>query len=167
MQLVQQCDYIYQNKFFKCTYVHLCWFHSKPVQHVQGLYNQNKFSKCTYVHLCLFHSKPVQHVQGFVDPIQYSTVGVCLSACWDFHPPGADPSEPGTPPEQTPWDQAPPWSRPSPQTRHPSEQTPHWDQALPPSEQEPPRTRQAPGTRHPLGPDTPGAGTPLSTDTHV
>ena len=32
---VQQCDYIYQNKFFKCTYVHLCLFHSKPVQHVQ------------------------------------------------------------------------------------------------------------------------------------
>ena len=36
-QLVQQCDYIYQNKFFKCTYVHLCLFHSKPVQHVQDL----------------------------------------------------------------------------------------------------------------------------------
>ena len=26
---VQQCDYIYQNKFFKCTYVHPCLFHSK------------------------------------------------------------------------------------------------------------------------------------------
>ena len=34
-QLVQQCDYIYQNKFFKCTYVHLCLFLSKPVQHIQ------------------------------------------------------------------------------------------------------------------------------------
>ena len=33
-QLVQQCDYIYQNKFFKCTYVHLCLFHSKLLQHV-------------------------------------------------------------------------------------------------------------------------------------
>ena len=31
---VQQCDYIYQNKFFKCTYIHLCLFHSKPVQHI-------------------------------------------------------------------------------------------------------------------------------------
>ena len=26
--LVQQCDYIYQNKFFKCTYIHLRSFHS-------------------------------------------------------------------------------------------------------------------------------------------
>ena len=32
-QLVQQCDYIYQNKFFKCTYVHLCLFHLKLLQH--------------------------------------------------------------------------------------------------------------------------------------
>ena len=24
---------------------------------------RNKFNKCTYVHLCLFHSKPVQHIQ--------------------------------------------------------------------------------------------------------
>ena len=33
-QLLQQCDYIYQNKFFKCTYVHLCLFHLKLLQHV-------------------------------------------------------------------------------------------------------------------------------------
>ena len=38
-QLVQQCDYIYQNKFFKCTYVHLCLFHSKPVQHIPVPFN--------------------------------------------------------------------------------------------------------------------------------
>ena len=58
---VQQCDYIYQNKFFKCTYVHLCLFHSKPVQHIQhstlGLLTHNATGMTsTFLFHILWHS---------------------------------------------------------------------------------------------------------------
>ena len=48
--------------------------------------------------------------------------GVCLSACWDTHPPGADtPLWEQTPlGADTPREQAPPWSR-HPRSRHPLE----------------------------------------------
>ena len=63
--------------------------------------------------------------------------GVCLSACWDTTPLGADtpqsrhplgadtPPRADTPPEQTPpWEQTPHWSRHPPRSRHLPEQTP-------------------------------------------
>ena len=36
--LVQQCECFYQNKLFKCAYIHLCLFHSKlsNIQHWWG-----------------------------------------------------------------------------------------------------------------------------------
>ena len=72
--------------------------------------------------------------------------GVCLSACWDTTPPGAD-----TPQDQTSWDQTPP------RTRHPPEQTP--PRADTPWEQKPP-----PGADTPLD-QTPPRQTPPRADT--
>ena len=61
--------------------------------------------------------------------------GVCLSACWDTHTPGAD-----TPGADTPQEQTPPWSRhpqeqtppgqTHPQSRHPPERTPPIPQGM-------------------------------------
>ena len=71
--------------------------------------------------------------------------GVCLSACWDTHPP----DQADSPPDQadTPPDQAdPPGSRP-PQTRQtpPQGQTPPWTRQTPRTRQTPPpQTRQTP-----------------------
>ena len=74
--------------------------------------------------------------------------GVCLSACWDTHPPGADtplgadPPRADTPPEQTPP------RADTPRSRHPP----------------PPRSRHplAPRSRHPV---PPGVDTPHGADT--
>ena len=40
--------------------------------------------------------------------ILFTGRGVCLSACWDSKPPGADPPGADTPQEQTPLEQTPP-----------------------------------------------------------
>ena len=76
--------------------------------------------------------------------------GVCLSACWDTHPPGADtpgsrhPPRPDTPlgadmpPEQT----SPPGANPpganTPGSRHPPTDTPRARHPLPPGSRHPP-----------------------------
>ena len=89
---------------------------------------------------------------------------VCLSACWDTHPLGADTPQGQTPQDQTPpradtpqsrhppradtlQDQTPPRSRP-PGTRYPPAQTPPKEQT-PHQDQTPPWTRHPPGSRHP------------------
>ena len=51
--------------------------------------------------------------------------GVCLSACWDTHPPEQTPPgsrHPNPPGRRPPPDQAPPRSRHPPRTRHPPQQ---------------------------------------------
>ena len=78
--------------------------------------------------------------------------GVCLSACWDTNPLGADP--PGADPPG-----ADPPGADTPQSRHPPEQIPPPDQT-PLPEQTPPRA-DTPRSRHPPGADTPRADTHL------
>ena len=83
--------------------------------------------------------------------------GVCLSACWDTTPPGADippgadPPGADTPRADTPWSRHPPpphQSRHPPQSRHPLEQTPpkEWTLHSPGAD--------TPQSRHPSGADT-------------
>ena len=77
--------------------------------------------------------------------------GVCLSACWDTHPPRAGTS----PPEQTPpWTKHPPRADTSPsrhpRSRHPPEQTPQ--------SRHPPREQTPPGADTPPGKQTPAYG---------
>ena len=92
----------------------------------------------------------VMFLQASVCP-QGGGWGVCLSACWDTTPPGADTPPPGadTPPPgaDTPPEQTHPYPRadtPLPQSRH-----------TPTPEQTPPQSRHTPLSRHlPPGADT-------------
>ena len=68
--------------------------------------------------------------------------GVCLSACWDTTPPGAD--IPHTPGADPPGADTPPGSRHLPWSSHPPGVDPHS-----------PQSRHPPGSRHPLGLSTP------------
>ena len=79
-QLVQQCDYNYQNKFFKCTYVHLCLFHSKLLQHVpvpfsNGLLTNNSTNAWTKK-----DAYPLLHMQETME----SMVGTRHFSCMDL-----------------------------------------------------------------------------------
>ena len=67
--------------------------------------------------------------------------GVCLSACWDTTPPGAD-----TPRSRHPLEQTPPGAC-TPRSRHPPEQTP-------PGSRHPPRSRHLSQGADPPGADT-------------
>ena len=65
----------------------------------------------------LYFYRPQRSCEGYVFTGVCLSRGVCLSACWDTTPPGADP-----PPEQTSsWEQTPPLDQtpPPPRTRHP------------------------------------------------
>ena len=87
--------------------------------------------------------------------------GVCLSACWDTTPPGADTPQRRHPPEQTP-----PGSRHAPRSRHtPQEQTPPWSRHThtPHQEQTPPEQTPLPQEQTPPAP--PQEQTPLPPDT--
>ena len=65
---------------------------------------------------------------------------VCLSACWDTPPPGAD---------TTP-----------PQSRQPREQTPPWEQTSPPPGADTPQGQTPPPEQTPPGADTSPRSTP-------
>ena len=84
--------------------------------------------------------------------------GVCLSACWDTHPPGADILLEQTPPgAYTPLGADPPEQTPPPEVDTPWEQTP--PEQTPPQEQTPPEQtpplRQTPWKQTPPRADTP------------
>ena len=96
--------------------------------------------------------------------------GVCLSACWDTTPPGADRPPradtpqtrhtpgtrhllgPDTPRTRHPWTRHPPGSRHPPGNRHSPKQTPPRPDT---PDQTPPDQTALPGPDTPLGPDTP------------
>ena len=89
---------------FKCTYVHLCLFHSKLPHWFQ----------CVPIYIGLLANNAT-HL--FV--ILFTGGGICLSACWDTTPRDQAPLGPGTtlpPGADTPWEQIPPGAVPP--TRH-------------------------------------------------